>query len=178
MLGDLSVIGPQATIPCRVAASATRYEVGEPLVLSVTYTSGAAGTNTCTLAAADFPVADTSGAHFTFQGIALNRCKPLDSGTVVAHETQAARPIPEIGRIRGKAETAGNIDTDAELLAILHDLTLIDYNATGAPDGGELYTIKDTASADTSLLEIIDGNTVKGTLDVLVDRAAYRQIIA
>lgn len=170
MLGDLQVIGPQVSLPVNIAASATRYEVGEPLHSTATQSSGAATGNTYVLAAADTPVIGT----YRLGGIAMKRCIPLDTGTVTAHKTQVARPVPQAGRIRGKAETSGNVDTAAELLAIIGDYTLIDYNSTGGTDGGELYTIKDTASADTSGLEIFDGNTSHGTLDVLVDNRAYR----
>jgi hypothetical protein len=170
MRGDLQAIGYSTKLPRRIAASATRYEVGEPLHCVGTYTSGAINVNTFVLAAADTPVV---GTH-QFGGIALSNCLPFSTGTVVSHTAWAACPIPGVGMIRGKAETAANIDTDAELLAILGDAVLIDYAATGATDGGELYTIKDTASADTSGLTIINGNISKGLLDVTVVAAAYR----
>ena len=52
--GDLSVLGPQGTMHSRIAASATRYEVGEPLYLDgTTLTSGAASANTAELMDAD-----------------------------------------------------------------------------------------------------------------------------
>lgn len=170
MRGDLVVIGPQVSLGVRIAASATRYEVGEPLHSLATSSSGAANVNTFVLAAADTPVI---GTH-RFGGVAGTRCLPLASGTVVAHKTQVTRPLSYGGRVRGKGETFANVDTDAEIILIIQDYTLIDYNATGGSDGGELYTIKDTASADTSGLEIQDGNAAKGTLDVTVDARAYR----
>lgn len=170
MRGDLQAIGYSTKLPRRIAASATRYEVGEPLHCTGTYTSGAINVNTFVLAAADTPVV---GTH-QFGGIALSNCLPFATGTVVQHTGWAACPLPGIGMIRGKGETAANIDTDAELLLILGDAVLIDYSAAGASDGGELYTIKDTASADTSGLTIVNGNTKKGTLDVTVVAAAYR----
>jgi len=110
----------------------------------------------------------------SFRGIAISQCLPIKTGTLVAHTAKTACPVANVGKIRGKAETAASIDTAAELLAIIMDVTLIDYNSTGGTDGGELYTIKDTASADTSGLTIMDGNTAKGTLDVTVDARAYR----
>ena len=170
MRGDLSVIGQQTTRKVRIAASATRYEVGEPIHNVGTQSSGASTSNTFVLAAADTPVI---GTH-RLGGVAISRCLPLSTGTIVAHTAIVARPIANGGFIRGKGETAANIDTDAELLGIIGDVTLIDYNATGGTDGGELYTIKDVASADTSGLEIITGNIAKGTLDVIVDPRAYR----
>ena len=103
---------------------------------------------------------------------------PLTTGTLVAQTALASCPIPDLGRIRGKGETAASVDSDAEILGLIGDVTLIDYNATGASDGGELYTIKELASANTSGLEIVEGNAAKGTLDVLVDPRAYRNAVS
>ena len=55
-LGDLKVIGPQSTFNARVAASATRFQTGEPLHSLVALTTGTADVNTFVLAAADTPV--------------------------------------------------------------------------------------------------------------------------
>lgn len=170
MRNDLQVIGFAQTMPRRIAAGATRYEVGEPLHSVATSTSGAASVNTYVLAAADTPVI---GTH-RFGGIAMLMALPIPTGTLVAHKVNAACPIPSLGKIRGKGEVYANIDTEAEILGIIGDYTLIDYNATGGTDGGELYTIKETVSADTSGLEIVDGNVAKGTLDVTIDARAYR----
>jgi hypothetical protein len=170
MLGDLSVIGPQATQKVHVAASATRYYAGEPMIQdSVTWTSGAASANVHTVAAIDCVVVGTD----VFGGIAMGRALPLDSGTLVAHTVNVAKPIPLMGRIRGNAESAAAIDTDAELLAIMQDMVLVDYDATGSPSSGPLYTIA-AAAADTSAFQVIDGNTTKGTIDVTVVGNAYR----
>lgn len=174
MRGDLSVIGFSQSVPRRVAASATRYEVGEPLHGLGALTSGVDNTNTYVLAAADTPVI---GTH-KFGGVAISRCLPLVTGTVVAHKAMAACPVPWLGRIRGRAETVASVDTTSELIGVTGDVVLIDYNATGGTDGGELYTIKEVASADTSGLEIIDGDILKGTLDVLVDGRAYRHDVS
>ncbi len=174
MRADLSVVGFAQEVKRRIAASATRYEAGEPLHNLGTLSSGVSSVNTFVLAAADTPVI---GTH-RFGGIAINPAKPQPTGTLVAHTTVAACPVPNLGRIRGKGETFANVDTDAELILIIGDVTLIDYNSTGGSDGGELYTIKDVASADTSGLEIVDGNIAKGTLDVTVDVHAYRSDIS
>lgn len=174
MRADLTVIGLAQTLPRRITASATRYEVGEPLHSIAALTSGVADANTYVLAAADTPVI---GTH-KFGGIAISPCLPFSTGTVVAHTAQASCPIPSLGRIRGKAQTAGNVNTEAEVLGVIQDTALIDYSATGGADGGELYTIIETATADTSGLEIVDGNPFKGTLDVVVDARAYRHDVS
>src|SRR3990167_1697494 len=178
MRGDLSVIGYAATLSRRIAASATRYEAGEPLHSLVDRTTGVANVNTYVLAAADTPViaALTASTH-QFGGIAISHCLPFSTGTVIAHTAYTSNPIPQVGRIRGKGETAASIDTESEILGLIGDTSLIDYDATGAADGGELYTVKVDASANTSGLEIVDGNVSKGTLDVVVHAIAYRSEI-
>lgn len=170
MRADLSIVGFSQELPRRIGASATRYEVGEPLHSVATLSSGVSSVNVYVLAAADTPVI---GTH-RFGGIATKNPTPFGTGTLVAHTMMSACPIPWLGRIRGKGEVAANVDTDSEILGIIGDVTLIDYNSTGGADGGELYTIKDVASADTSGLEIVEGNVAKGTLDVVVDGRSYR----
>ena len=174
MRADLQVIGFAQTIPRRIAASATRYEVGEPLHGLGTLTAGVINTTTFVLAAADTPVI---GTH-RFGGIAMTKALPYPTGTLVAHTAKASCPIPNLGRIRGKSEVTTTMDTEAELTGLIGDTVLIDYSATGASDGGELYTIKDAASANTSGLEIVDGNPSKGTLEVHVDVRAYRNTVS
>lgn len=176
MRADLSVIGPQATINRYVVTGGTAIQAGEPIhSLGATYSSGAVNTNTYVLAAADTPVI---GTH-RFGGVAIKNAVLAAAGTVVTQYLPTAVPIAgDAGRIRGKAEVAASIDTAAELAGIIGDLTLIDYAATGASDGGELYTIKETASADTSGFKIEEGNIAKGTLDVSITDEAYRNDVS
>ncbi len=174
MRGDLSVIGFAQSLPRYIAASATRYEVGEPLHGLGVPTAGEVNTNTYVLAAADTPVI---GTH-NFGGIAIKPCVPFATGTVTAHVTQASCPVPNLGRIRGKAFDTTQMDTLSELTGIIRDTTLIDYNATGGSDGGEGYTIITDATANTGGLTIEDGNTAKGTVDVSVDARAYRTTVS
>lgn len=170
MRADLRVVGLQVSYPVRIAASATRFEAGEPLHNLGTMSSGVSSVTTYVLAAADTPVI---GTH-RFGGVAAKGALPFQTGTVAAHWSLVYRPIAWSGVLEGKAEVAASMDTEAELLGLLGDVTLIDYSATGASDGGELYTIKETASADTSGLEIVNGNFAKGLLQVVVDGRAYR----
>lgn len=109
-----------------------------------------------------------------FGGVANQDSENAAAGTTLTQYLNAAAPVPQVGRIRGKAETAASIDTATELNGFMGDVVLIDYNATGSPDGGQLYTIKEVGSADTSGLEIVGGNTALGTLDVVVEARAYR----
>lgn len=174
MIADLKVRGFCQELPRRISASATRFYAGEPLHSTATSSSGAASANDYVVAAADTPVI---GTH-RFGGIAIKNSLPPTTGTTVAHTTMAACPIPWLGRIMGKGEVAANIDTASELLGLIGDYTLIDYAATGSPSSGPLYTIKDVASADTSGLEIVEGNIFKGLLEVTVDGRSYRHDVA
>lgn len=170
MKGDLSVIGPQFHRRRDVAASATRFEVGEPLISTATLTAGVASANTFALAAADFVINGTNWLG----GIVMKLAAPYKTGTLTAQSCMAACPIPYAGVIRGKAETAASVDTASELLGVIGDVTRVDYNATGGSDGGELYTVKEAAAQDTDLFAIVDGNFAKSLLDISVDPLAYR----
>lgn len=174
MQADLQVVGFSQELPRRIAASTTRFYAGEPLHSTATSSSGAASANEYVPAAADTPVI---GTH-RFGGIAIKNALPQPTGTLVAHTTIAACPIPWLGRIRGKGETAASIDSDSELLGLIGDYVLIDYAATGSPSSGPLYTIKVAGSADTSGLEIVGGNINKGLLEVTVDGRAYRHDVS
>ena len=176
MIGDLQVVGFTQTLPRRIAASATRYEVGEPLIFDgITYSTGTASGNTAVLADTDVLAVGTD----VFAGIAISPAQPLKTGTLVAHKTMTSNPIANLGRIRGKAQTAANVDTDSEIIDMIMDYTTIDYNSTGGTDGGELYTIIDTGGvADASAFTIIDGNAALQTLDVTPADEAYRLKVA
>lgn len=171
---DLKAIGPKAIFPHYLVAGGTKIRTGEPTHNLGTFSSGASSVNTCVLAAADTPVI---GTH-RFCGIANEDALLAAAGTVLEQFCNMALPVPYVGRIRGRAEVSANVDTLTELALILGDVTLIDYNSTGATDGGPLYTIKDVASADTSGLEIAGGNTSIQTLDVVVAAQAYRHDVS
>lgn len=169
MKADLKIIGPAAIFGRYLVAGGTAIQAGEPVHSVATYSGGVASANTMVLAAADTPVI---GTH-NFGGVANENSVNVAAGTVAEQWLNVAVPAPHVGRIRGKAETVANVDTITELGLIIMDKTLIDYNATGATDGGQLYTIKDTAAADVNGLTIVYGNTATQELDVVVDARAY-----
>lgn len=171
---DLSVIGPQANFGRYIASGGTAIQAGEPLHNLGSLSSGVLSVPEFVLAAADTPVI---GTH-RFGGVALKNSANAAAGTTNAQYLMTANPAPYVGRIRGKAETAASVDTISEIQGFNGDSVLIDYAATGAGDGGQLYTIKDAASADTSGLEIVGGNTALGTLDVVVAAQAYRHDVS
>ncbi len=176
MKADLKVIGPVAIFPRYLVAGGTSIQVGEPIHNVGTMSGGVSTANTAVLAAADTPVI---GTH-RFMGIANENSANNTAATPVVVEQflNAACPVPSVGRIRGNAQTAASVDTLTELGLLIGDVTLIDYNATGASDGGQLYTIIEVATADTSGLEIVGGNTALSTLDVTVEARAYRSDIS
>lgn len=166
--GDISVIGVNGgEHPRRVAAAATRFYTGEPMNFLPTYTSGVASVNTVVVMTDAKPVIGTDA----FVGIAGKDAKVNAAGTVLAHQTSVTVPIPWVTRIRGKAKTVTNVDTDSELLGVLGDLVLFDLTSA-------VYTIDETAAADTSGLMIVDGIIPKGILDVVVDGRALRADIS
>ena len=170
MKADLKAIGPIALFPRYLVSGGTAIQVGEPLHTTATLASGVASANTAVLAAADTPVI---GTH-KFMGIANEDSLNVAAGTVREQFLNTANPVPSVGRIRGRAQTTASVDTLTELALLIQDAVLIDYNATGASDSGELYTIIEVATADTSGLEIVGGNTGTQTLDVTLAATAYR----
>jgi hypothetical protein len=177
-LADLRVIGPQASFGRYVVSGGTAIQAGEPVIClgDGDAGDGTIDVNTYVLAAADCPViaAATTTTH-RFGGVAMVPSLNVAAGTVQEQFLLTANPVPHIGRIRGKAETAASVDTLTELALLIGDMTLIDWNSTGASDGGELYTIKEAASANTSGLEIMGGNPALSELEVFVAPEAYRR---
>lgn len=165
---DLTTVGINGGArPYRVAASVTRFFAGEPMMRTPTYSSGATNANNIVVLTDAKPRVATDN----FMGIAARDAQVNTSGTVIAQATQVVLPIPYVTRIRGKAKVAANVDTDAELLLILGDL--VDFDLTSST-----YTIDDTAASNASGLEIVDGDTSKQTLDVIVDARAMRTVIS
>lgn len=165
---DLKTVGVSGGArTMRVAASATRFYVGEPIMSTYSLTAGVASVNTVVVLTDNKPVIGTDN----FLGVAAKDAEVNTAGTVTAHKTQVVVPIPYVTRIRGKAKTATNVDTDSELLGVLFDTVVFDLTTS-------TYTIDDAAQANTGGLQVVDGNIVKQTLDVVVDARAMRQTIS
>lgn len=165
--GDISVVGASGgKRPFRIAASATRYYAGEPMMRVPTYSSGAISVNTITVITDAKPRVATD----EFVGIAALDAPTLPT-TLAAHTTNVTVPIPNTTILRGRAKVAANVDTDAELLLILGDV--VDFDLTTG-----VYTIDDTAASNASALTIVNGNIAKQTLDVTVDQRALRTVIS
>ena len=160
---DLETIGLSHSEEFRVAASATRGRVGEPVNFAGTYTSGVATVNTVVVLTDAKPVIGTDN----FVGVSAQDFAVDSAGTVTAQKVQVKVVIPQFTKIRGAAKTTANIDTDSELLGVMWDYVLFDLTSSA-------YTIDETAAADTSGLTIRGGNITKGLLDVVVDARAMR----
>jgi len=165
---DLSTVGIDGgNQPRRVAASATRFYAGEPANFVGTNTAGAASVNTVVVLTDTKPRVGTD----SFQGIFATDAQINSSATVVAHKCYVTVPIPNVTRIRGRAKTAANVDTDSELLGILFDY--LDFDLTSS-----VYTIDDTAASNASGLMCVDGNISKQTIDVVVDARTLRYAVS
>lgn len=78
--------------------------------------------------------------------------------------------IPGQTILRAKVTTPGNMDTDAELEAILNDTVTFDL-ATG------VFTVDENEGTDPNVhgVQIIDGNIEKGTVDFTIRDYAIEQ---
>ncbi len=175
MRGDLRVVGPQGSVPRRLTTSGTGIQAGEPVYQDgVTWSSGVASANFFELIDADAIVVGTDW----FGGVAIENSLNVTAGTTEAQWLHCACPVPNIGQIRGQAEVAANVDTISELTALLSDFMLIDYDATGASDGGELYTIKDATAANTHGFQLMWGDPATQELGVVITDQAYRNTVS
>lgn len=129
---------------------------GEPVKI------GGTGSNYVVLLATGDPEIGTD----RMVGIAAN-----DSTDTVAADgvVDVIMPIPNATVMRCAATTVGNIDTDAELLAILNDSVTFDLT-------GSDFTIDENEGDDPNVhgLMILDGDIIDGTLEfVIKSGAAY-----
>lgn len=168
MKADLTVIGFSAGArQFRVAAAATAINAGEPVGWEGTLTAGVASVNTVVVLTTGKPVVATD----SFIGVAA-QATASSAGSVTAQKFLVEQVVPNITIIRAKAKTATNIATDSQLLGVLFDVTTFDLTAT-------VYTINETSSgSNTDSLQILNGDTTKGTLDVTVDARALRYAVS
>lgn len=164
MKHDLRAVGITAgTARARVAASATRGYAGEPLMTTPTYTTGVSDVNTVVVVTNDKPTIGTD----EFKGLCSKDFEVDTAAAVIAHYTELTMFIPYATKVRGKAETVANLDTQSELTGLLYDLTRFHLASS-------TYRIQAPGEADTGGLQIVDGNIAKGTLDCVVDARAMR----
>ena len=160
---DVKTIGQAARLPFRVAASATRGYVGEPMLVIPSYTSGVSDVNTIVVLTDDKPVIGTD----QFVGVLAKDMEVNSGGTVLAHRTNVDVPFPGITRLEAAVTTAATADTESEAIGLLFDLYVFDLISS-------TYTWK-PAAADTAGFRAQWYNVVGSKLHCVVDaRAATR----
>ena len=161
---DLRLVGPSFNKEYDTDAGSTAIYAGEPVLLGGTYSSGAASSNYASVLTDGKPVIGTD----SFGGIAS---KDATHTAAVDGKVSVGKVYPSLTEIWGKAKVQASVNTKAELLALIFDVVLFDLTST-------VYTIDETAAADTSGLRIEDGNPAKGELGVTVDSRALRNDIS
>ena len=161
---DVQVVGNAPNLPFRVAASATRGYVGEPMIVAPSYTSGVSSVNTIVVLTDDMPVIGTD----QFVGIAAKDMEVNSAGTVTAHRTTVTVPLANQTRIRASVTTASTADTESEAIGLLWDIYVFDLISS-------VYTWKPGA-ADTGGFTARWYNYVKSKLDCVVDARAITRV--
>lgn len=154
---DVKTIGQSTRLPFRVAASATRGYVGEPMMVVPSYTSGVSDVNTIVVVTDDKPVIGTD----QFIGILAKDMDVNSSGTVTAHRTVVDVPFANSTRLRTKVTTASTADTESEAIGLLFDLYVFDLISS-------TYTWK-PAAADTAGFSARWYNVANSELDCVAD---------
>ena len=123
---DLSVIGPQGVLRRYLVSGGTQILHGEPLDKTTTLNgSGVISANTWLLVNADSVVVATD----LFGGIAMANSLNVAAGTVSEQFLPAACPVPQVGRMKGPAQTSGNVDSLTELALLIGDVVLMVYSS-------------------------------------------------
>jgi hypothetical protein len=173
-LADLRVVGPSASFGHYVVAGGTAIQAGEPIHSLGTPTGGENNVNTYVLMAVSGPVI---GSH-AFGGVALKSSENAAAGTTLTQYLNTVVPVANVGRIIGKATTSTEADTATELAGLIGDATVINYDGTGAADGGELYTILSNPTTNTHGLKIVGGNPALAELEVVADDRVFRRAVS
>lgn len=160
----MKTIGQTNRLPFRVAASATRGYVGEPMLVIPSYTNGVSNVNTAVVMTNGASVIGTN----QFLGILGKDSEVNSAGTVVAHRTVIDVPFPNITRIRAKHITAANVDTEAEAIGTLFDIFQVDLTATA-------YRWEE-AGADTHGFEARWFNVTNSELDCIADHRLMSRV--
>ena len=158
------MVGNAPNLPFRVAASATRAYVGEPMMVVPSYTAGVSDVNVVVVLTDDKPVIGTD----QFVGILAKDSEVDSAGTVIAHRTVVTVPVANQTRIRAKVTTAATADTETEAIGLLWDIYVFDLISS-------TYTWK-PAAADTGGFTARWYNYVKSQLDCVTDARAITRV--
>lgn len=153
----METVGFSFRMPFRVAASATRGYVAEPMKVAPSYASGVASVNTIVVVGDDEPVIGTD----QFIGLASQNMAVNTAGTVTAQRVSCDVPIANLTRIRGQVTTVATADTETEAIGLLFDIYVFD-KISG------VYTWKPGA-ADTGGFTARWYDFVKSKLDCVAD---------
>lgn len=161
---DVKVIGKAERQPFRIAASATRGYVGEPMIVAPTYTTGTSSVNTIVVLTDDLPVIGTD----QFVGILAKDMDPLTTGTITAQRTLVDVPFPNLTRLEAQVTTVATADTETEAIGLLWDIYVFDLISS-------TYTWK-PAGADTGGFVARWYNVVGSKLQCVVDARAIARV--
>lgn len=161
---DVKVIGQASRQPARIAASATRGYVGEPMIVAPTYTSGVSSVNTIVVLGDDLPVIGTD----QFMGVLAKDMEVNSAGTVTAHRTVIDVPYANTTRLEAKVTTAATADTESEAIGLLFDIYVFDLISS-------TYTWK-PAAADTGGFTARWYNVPRAALQCVVDARAITRV--
>ena len=161
---DFKTIGLTTRTPFRVAASATRGYVGEPMVVIPTYTSGVSSVNTIVVGTDGMPTIATD----QFVGILAKDMEVNSAGTVLAHRTVVDVPFANTTRIRGAVKTSTTADTESEAIGLLFDIYHWDLTSS-------VYTWE-PASADTKGFVARWYNVAQAALDCVADHRVLNRV--
>ncbi len=146
---DVKIVeGEMVARKYRTQAAATAILPGEPVAISGSYVVPLA-TATPTAAAKMLGIAKSASSH-----------SATADGTVDVVVVEAGRTL-----MRAQAQTPANVDTDAEVLAVLNDFVSFDLTSSS-------YTINEdeAGAAGTQGLRIVDVDAASGAVDfVLLD---------
>ena len=161
---DVKVIGQASRQPFRIAASATRGYVGEPMIVVPTYTTGVSNVNTIVVLTDDLPVIGTD----QFVGILAKDMDPLTTGTITAQRTLVDVPYANMTRMEAKVTTASTADTESEAIGLLFDIYVFDLISS-------TYTWK-PAAGDTGGFTARWYNVANSKLQCVADARAITRV--
>lgn len=162
--GNVKVIGQASRQPFRVAASATRGYVGEPMMVVPTYTAGVSDVNTIVVVTDDKPVIGTD----QFVGVLAKDMDVDSAAAVVAQRTVVDVPYANTTRLEAKVTTAATADTESEAIGLLFDIYVFDLISS-------TYTWK-PAAADTGGFTARWYNVARAALQCVADARVLTRV--
>lgn len=123
---------------------------------------------------ANFAVPCLDGTPIRGTDVMLGITKTASSATAAANGSIEIEIVGPGSIISGRMTTPTNADTAAELLGIMGDY--IDFDRSAATAAGVLTIDENEGSGNTHGLFVIDGDIVKGTLEVMLCNTIFRNV--